>query len=249
VFNPCQPVFHAAAVAVRRPFHHVAHRVIGRAFRRTSSHTVPLHATQPIPAACFHLPGVLPAGPGLAAPALGTLGGIVGLGAAALLSASMAAAGLGPSSGSRDASGTAGGSSPAATSAVFSGSAAGATPGSPFSAAAELFMSPSALNPGLSTVWFSGGETPMATTPISAWMPPVFRTSAPIAGRPMTDTLPVATPPVPDNTVPKTNLEHPTAVPEPASLALLAAGSVIVLFFRAVPRRRRGSSPSKVAFE
>jgi len=249
VFNPCQPVFHAAAVAVRRPFHHVAHRVIGRAFRRTSSHTVPLHATQPIPAACFHLPGVLPAGPGLAAPALGTLGGIVGLGAAALLSAGIAVAGLGPSSGSRDASGTLGGSSPAAASAVFSGSTADAPPGSTFSAAAELFMSPSALNPGLPTVWFSGGETPMAATPTPAWMPPVFRATAPIAGRPMTDTLPVATPPVPDKAVPKTNLENLTAVPEPASLALLAAGSVIVLFFRAVPRRRRGSSPSKVAFE
>ena len=223
MFNPCHAVFHPVATTVRRPFHYVAHRVIGRALRRTGSHAAPLHAAHPVPAACLRVPGALPAGPGLAASA-DTLGGIAGLGAAALLFAGLAVAGLGLDPGSSGGTGAGGPTAVAAGPASF-GSTTGDASGPVFDAGIELLASPTALNTGLPAGWFSGSDKLAVAGPSSARTPPLSWTTAP------------------DNVLDTS--QPPTAVPEPASLALLAAGSVAVLFFRAVPSRRRGSPRRK----
>lgn len=245
MFDPCQPVFHHLAAAVRRPVRHMAHRVAGRAVRRTGSHAAPLHPAQSVPTACFPAPGALPAGPGLAASA-GTLGGIAGIGAAALLSAGLAVAGLrlgaGSSGGSGGTAGAEGGSPTVATGQASSGSAIGGELGPTSNAGIDQFARPPALNAGLPAGWLAGPDTLTVGTPNSAWALPLSWTAAPSAGTTPSGASFVAASFAPNN-VPDISTEHATAVPEPTSLALLAVGSVVVLFFRAVSRR--SSTPSE----
>lgn len=248
MFNPCHPAFHPAAAAIKRPFHHVAHRVIGRALRRTGSHAASPHVAQPLSAVCSRVPGVLSPAPGLAAPVLGTLGGIAGLGAVAFISAGLAVAGLGLGSGGSNsgAGGTASRSSAAATETASSGSGAGQTQELTSSATPERFTNLIALSSSVPAVWFAGPEKVTAAPPSLVWMPPAPWMMPPDTEAPLPGSLPVAAPLIPDN-IAETSREHSTAVPEPTSSALLAVGGAALLLVNAIMRRRRGRSPPNLA--
>ena len=248
MFDPCHPAFHLSAAAIKRPFHHVAHRVVDRALRRTGSHAAAPHVAQPLSGMCSRVPGVLSPGPGLAAPAFGTLGGIAGLSAVALLSAGLAlpGLGLGPGSSNSGVGETASRSSAAATATASSGSGAGQTQELTSSTAPERFTSLIALGPSVSAIWFAGPETVTAASPSLVWMPLAPSMILPDTEAPLPGALPVVVPHMPDN-IPEIDREHSTAVPEPTSSALLAVGGAAVLFVKAIMRRRRGRSPSDFA--
>ena len=227
----CHPAFHAALHAIGRPFRPTAHRVIGHRGHHANSGLAPVHAPQPMAAQCIRLPGALLPGPGLLPPALGALGAVGALSAAALLAAGLAVPGLASGFG---ASGTAAQSPSRPAASIVSGAELGTAPALTFHAAGDVFAGSTALNLSRATVWFAGGDSATVPSPLSMSLP---ATASPFAWAPGSDGPRLAVLPASGSPALETTPEPPTSVPEPNSFAALAAGGVAAMLLDAALRR------------
>jgi len=234
VLHACHPAFHAALHAIGRPFRPTAHRVIGHRGHHAGSGLAKVHAPQPMPAQCIHLPGALPAGPGLLPAAFGAIGAVGALSAAAVLAAGLAVAGLASGSG---ANGTAAQSPSGSATSTVSGTEFGTTAELTLDAAGDVLAGSTTWDLSRATVWSAGGDSSTAPSMLSMPLSAMPATASPFAEAPGSEGPPLAILPAPGSPALETTPEHSTSVPEPTSLAILAVGSVAAVLFEAAARR------------
>lgn len=234
VLHPCHPVFHAALHAIGRPFRPTVHRVIGHRSHHAGLGRAPVHAPQPMPAQCIRLPGALPVGPGLLPPALGVIGAVGAWSVAAVLAAGLAVAGLAFGSG---ANGTAAQSPSRSATSTFSGAEFETTPALTLNAAGNVFAGSTTWDLSLATIGSAGGDSSTLPSMLSMPLSTMPTTASPFAETPGSEGPRLATLPASGSPALEATPEHPTSVPEPTSLAILAAGSVAAMLFEAAARR------------
>lgn len=214
----------------------MVHRVVGRRGHHAGLGRAPVHAPQPMPAQCIRLPSALPAGPGLLPPALGAIGAVGALSTAAVLAAGLAVAGVAFSG----ANGTAAQStSPSATS-TFSRAEFETTPALTLNATGDVVAGSTTWDLPPATVWPADDGSPTVPSMLSIPLSAMPMTASPSAEAPGLAILPASDSPALEATP-----EHPTSVPEPTSLAILAVGSVAAVLFVAAARRHNQPNQDK----